>query len=136
MRRIIGCILLGLAFGMIVDGAFNAKKLWHGVVIKETVKEIRVQDPQQDTPITPGPGQFATGPLQVQHRYELADNHLPSGDLQVLGPNKIVWMLTLCPAENNGVLPQFNEGSTYNILYTKGDRCYRFLSAQLIKEGK
>lgn len=141
IRTLSGYFLMAFAIGMIVIGIKDRKTLWKGfqtkVVTKEvvTVKEVpsSIPIPEQEAPKA---GQQYTGPLKIQNKYEITSSRLPSGDYQVLDQSNKIWMMKLCEAKNNGVLPDFTIGETVDILYTQGDKCYDFISAKLIKEDK
>lgn len=127
-----------VAVMMMSEGIIHRHQLWTGIETKVVDHYLPAPVSDSGVPINTsqmklGPGEFDTGNLLIQEYYETKDNHLPSGDYQVLDANNKVWMMRLCPAENNGVLPHLYTNSVVNVVYSKGDNCYRFLSAQLIK---
>ena len=106
-------------------------------VDKQVVKRYATVVPDPPTiPDVPKPRETDTGPLEIQNMYIMTGINTPSGDYQVIDGNKTIWMMNLCPAENNRVLPDFKIGSIVNIRYTKGDNCYKFVSAKLTKEAE
>ena len=141
MRAIVGWATVVLGLIMFSIGVRYHSKLWSGVVTETVVREVirEVPQPTNGAPtIVPqeklDKGQFATGALEIQQYYELTKSHLPSGDYQVRDANNKIWMMKLCEAANDGVLPHFKEGDWLNIVYTKEETCYRFLSATALKE--
>lgn len=136
VRIMLGFFIVIIGGMMVFIGIRHRHQLWSGVQTKEVpaslVSNIPVITKQQKLEA----GQFDTGNLEIQNKYETKDNHLPSGDYQVRDVNNKIWMLKLCPAENDGVLPDFVIGSVVNIVYVKGNDCYRFLNATLIKEAE
>jgi len=136
IRQWLGIVIIVVGICMCIIGFRWRHELWAGVQTKEVVKEVTVvkEALRVGVRVGPGPGQFYTGALKIENRYETTNNHLPSGDYQVLDENNTIWMLKLCQAHNNGVLPDFPVSRVVDILYTKGDNCYDFVSAQMIKQ--
>ncbi len=133
-RIILALFIMGVSITMMVVGVRHWRTLWDGVKTKEVIKEVTIVKEAPRVGPGAGPGQFYAGPLTIEHGYVTKDNNVPSGDYQVLDQNGTIWMLKLCQAKDNGVLPSFPIGRVVDILYTKGENCYDFVSAQMIKQ--
>lgn len=139
-RSFVGYLMIAVGITILAAAIWDRKLLWHGIRTVEITKTIEVPAKEQNgIPLQTkveqlGDGQFETGNLEIRETYVLKDSNLPSGEIQVRDANNSIWMLHICPAEENGVLPSFKEHSVVNIIYSKGHDCTRFLSAHLIKD--
>jgi hypothetical protein len=149
MRAVVGWTTVVLGLIMFSTGVRYHYTLWTGIktktVVKEVVKEVvkTIPQPTTDTPTNIpqerlDKGQLSTGALKIQNVYENTGKNgnttgVASGDYQVIDVNNKIWMLRLCSPETK-VPVKFKVSSWVNIVYTKEENCYRFVSATLLQE--
>lgn len=144
MRTLVGWTTVILGVVMFGIGIRYHSTLWAGYRTETVVKEIikTIPESPKDAPVTiPAEqldkGQLTTGALKIQETYENTingkGNGISTGDYQVMDVNKKVWMLKLCQPKS-GIPVSFKRNSWVNIVYTKEEDCYRFVSATLLKE--